>query len=123
MKTTPVLPTLRHFKVSEFACNHCGELPQDKLMLLVDQIRHDFGKPIVVTSGKRCLIHNKAIGGAKSSRHVVGDACDLSYTPELLAFILGRMGHYGICVEDHGATPTWIHVDMLQRGSWRVFKP
>lgn len=115
--------TLRHFKPAEFACSHCGELPQDKLMLLVDQIRHDFGSPIKISSGKRCGTHNVAIGGAKNSRHVVGDACDLVRSPALLAFLIANMEKYGICIEDPKATPTWIHCDMLNRSGWRIFKP
>jgi len=122
MSNSSSIISLRHFKTSEFACNHCGELPKLELMTLVDQIRHDYGKPITISSGKRCATHNVAIGGAKNSRHVVGDACDMVRTPELLAFVLANMERYQVCVEDPKKTLTWIHVDMLNRGGWRVFK-
>lgn len=115
---------LNHFKLSEFSCKcGCNHLPKDKIMLIMDQVREDYGHSIIISSGKRCAAHNKKIGGAPKSRHVVGDACDLVRTPELLAFLLPRLEHYGLCMEDPDKTPGWIHVDCLKRGSYRVFLP
>lgn len=39
--------------------------------------RQHFGKPILVNSGFRCIIHNKKVGGVKYSDHTKGDALDL----------------------------------------------
>lgn len=96
-------------------------------MLTIDQLRSDFGSAITVSSGFRCAKHNKAIGGAKQSRHTVGDACDMVASPDLLAFIQSRLEHYRLCMEDPNVTcpggQGWLHVDMLYRKGWRSFKP
>ena len=43
----------------------------------LDPVRELYGKPITVTSGFRCPILNKAVGGVNSSQHVKGEAADL----------------------------------------------
>jgi len=44
---------------------------------ILDPLREAYGKPIIVTSGYRCLKLNKAVGGAASSQHVKGEAADI----------------------------------------------
>jgi hypothetical protein len=41
-------------------------------------LREWYGKPITVNSGYRCEALNKAIGGAKSSQHMLGEAADIT---------------------------------------------
>jgi hypothetical protein len=38
--------------------------------------REAFGRPILVTSGRRCEAHNLRVGGAARSRHLIGCAAD-----------------------------------------------
>ena len=68
-----------NFKVSEFACKHCGanEIDQ-KVLNMCQEIRDYLGVPVRVNSGYRCPVHNKNVGGVKNSKHVQGKACDLS---------------------------------------------
>ena len=47
------------------------------LISVLDKIREQYGKPIFVTSGFRCPMLNKAVGGVNSSQHVKGEAADL----------------------------------------------
>ena len=47
------------------------------LISVLDKIREQYGKPIFVTSGYRCPMLNKAVGGVNSSQHVKGEAADL----------------------------------------------
>lgn len=44
---------------------------------VLDPLRELYGKPIIVNSGYRCVKLNKAIGGAKNSQHLVGQASDI----------------------------------------------
>lgn len=44
---------------------------------VLDPLREAYGRPIIVTSGYRCLKLNKAVGGAASSQHVKGEAADI----------------------------------------------
>lgn len=44
---------------------------------ILDPLRTAYGNPIKVTSGFRCEKLNKAVGGAKSSQHRLGQAADI----------------------------------------------
>ncbi|QIW87190.1 peptidase M15A [Vibrio phage vB_VpP_FE11] len=67
-----------NFKISKFACQHCGALKLDlALLMLAQMVREHFGEPLKVESGYRCPTHNEAVGGAADSRHLHGDAVDL----------------------------------------------
>ena len=71
----------KNFKVSEFACHGNGccstVLIDEQLVKYVQQIRDHFGKSITITSGYRCPVHNRNVGGATGSRHAKGQAADI----------------------------------------------
>ena len=65
------------FKVREFACKGSDVvLLDDELVVLLQCIREHFGKPVHITSGYRTAAHNAAVGGSKSSQHLLGRAAD-----------------------------------------------
>lgn len=70
-----------NFGSREFDCHGNGccsqTLINPQLVKYVQQIRDHFNKPITVTSGYRCPIHNRNVGGATGSRHSRGDAADI----------------------------------------------
>ena len=69
----------KNFKVSEFACHHCGENKIDQRVIeLAQSIRDEVGVPVNVNSGYRCEKHNARVGGVKGSFHTKGLAADLS---------------------------------------------
>ena len=69
----------KNFKVSEFACKHCGENKIDqKVLNMAQELRDYLGVAIRVNSGYRCEVHNKKVGGVKNSRHIYGKAADLA---------------------------------------------
>lgn len=51
---------------------------QKLIEAVLDPLREWYGKPIIVNSGYRCEALNKAIGGAKSSQHMLGEAADIT---------------------------------------------
>ena len=66
-----------NFKVREFACKGSDVvLLDDELVVLLQCIREHFGKPVYITSGYRTAAHNAAVGGSKSSQHLLGRAAD-----------------------------------------------
>ena len=44
---------------------------------ILDPLREAYGEPIIVSSGYRCSALNKAVGGATSSQHTLGQAADI----------------------------------------------
>lgn len=72
-----------HFHEDEFRCRCCRQLPEGgmspELIRKLEGLRAAVGgKPLRITSGYRCPAHNKAVGGAAKSQHVLGTAADIS---------------------------------------------
>ena len=67
------------FTVREFRCLDGSDVVMidESLVVLLQCIREHFGKPITITSGYRTAAHNKSVGGAKSSQHLLGRAADI----------------------------------------------
>ena len=92
-----------HFQPKEFASKDGRPSPyplvvQEGLYQLLEEIRDEFGKPIVVNSGYRSPEHNKNIGGAKNSYHVKGMAADIRLQSYILSITtetrnLARIAH------------------------------
>lgn len=69
----------KYFKDSEFTCKcGCGlNLQKDGIKRIADEIREHFGKPAIISSGTRCVKHNKEVGGVAGSYHTTGNAIDI----------------------------------------------
>ena len=70
-----------HFNVQEFKCK-CGK---EHEILIADELIEKLEKlydalncsKIIVTSGYRCPVHDKAVGGTSSGQHTKGNAADI----------------------------------------------
>ena len=83
---------MKHFKFIEMIRsskdNECGidNWPKDAdimdniifTMECLDKIREEYGLPLSVSSGYRCPELNRAVGGAKTSQHMKGQAADIN---------------------------------------------
>lgn len=75
-----------HFSFAEFACKCGGRfdacqriwIMRDLLTTLEDVRATFYPGGLVPMSGCRCTGHNHAVGGASSSQHMYGAACDLT---------------------------------------------
>ena len=78
----------KNFSLSEFLVTSTGidNTPTkeviDNIQKLVDNVlqplRELYGKPIIITSGYRSPKVNKAVGGSKTSGHMLGTAADIT---------------------------------------------
>jgi uncharacterized protein YcbK (DUF882 family) len=76
-------PVSPHFNLREFECRCCGCVKlSGELIRMLEALRAALGRPIVITSGYRCRLHNEAVGGAKRSLHLTGHAADMLYRPQ-----------------------------------------
>ena len=69
----------RNFSRSEFACKcGCGYDTVDvELIMVVQDLREYYGRPVTINSGCRCEKHNKAEGGEPDSTHLIAKAGDI----------------------------------------------
>ena len=119
---------IKYFKLSEFinsaTANRLGidNIPSfevvdnlNRLADYLDGIRAKFGKPILISSGYRCPMLNKAVGGAVNSQHLKGLAADLvcSDMEKLLSIIRETKGFDQVITEHNkGSKSYWIHVSV-----------
>lgn len=80
---------------------------------ILDPLRKAYGKPIIVTSGYRSNILNKAIGGAKNSQHQYGFAADIrsvsdSKDENKKIFELAKNLPFDQLIDEHNYD--WIHI-------------
>lgn len=108
------------FKVREFRCRDGSDaiIIDQTLVVLLQAIREHFGRAVVITSGYRTAAHNTAVGGAKSSQHLLGRAADIqvqdtdplavaAYAESLMPG-WGGVGRYPV---KPGRARGWVHVD------------
>ena len=89
---------------------------------ILDPLREEWGKPIIVTSGYRSVRLNAAVGGARSSQHVYGQAADIrtvSDRPEdnkkLRDLLIKLNLPYDQVIDEFGCD--WIHVSHKESGN------
>ncbi len=103
----------KYFKDSEFACKDgCGANQVDlNLIKILDDVREHFNKPVIIVSGRRCEKHNRNVGGAKQSQHLLGTAADIKIkdvSPKLVAdYLESKFPENGI-----GRYKTFTHIDV-----------
>lgn len=69
-----------YFSDDELRCKcGCGQLKFDPIVLSnLNHIRHDYGKPMIVTSGYRCENHPIEARKEKPGEHTTGMCVDIS---------------------------------------------
>jgi zinc D-Ala-D-Ala carboxypeptidase len=116
-----------NFKLREFQCkgrNCCnGAVKLDsKLLAKLQAMRTEAGQPLVVNSGYRCPVHNRAIGGANQSQHLEGKAADIrvqniSMADQIKLVEKHFKGQGGI-----GYASSYTHVDTGPAREWQEGK-
>lgn len=87
----------------------------NKLADYLDVIREKVGKPILISSGFRCPVLNKAVGGVVNSQHQKGLAADLICADmESLEKVLRETGGFDQLIKEHrrGSKSFWFHVSV-----------
>ena len=108
-----------NFSPAEIACRGTGRLLVNAEALdRLQELRVMLGKPMIVTSGYRSPEHNKAVGGAKASKHLDGTAFDISmanHDPAAFIAMARKAGFKGI-----GTYPrsNFIHIDTGPARNW-----
>lgn len=124
-----------HFHLSEFVTSQTAERRgldntppawaidnlRDLCLKVLEPVRVHFDRPVVISSGYRAPAVNRAVGGAASSQHCMGQAADIEVpgvsNVDLANWIWRKLNYDQLILEFY--TPGqpssgWVHV------SWRV---
>jgi zinc D-Ala-D-Ala carboxypeptidase len=114
--------TFRYFELHEFKCrgaNCCGgsNLIDPVFVADLDDLRHRYGKPLVIASGYRCPIHNSRVSSTgDDGPHTTGRAGDLGVDRvealKVLRIALDMGCFTGIGIHQKGAS-RFLHLDTL----------
>lgn len=86
----------------------------DLVTNVLDRLRGEWGRPIIVTSGYRCKELNAAVGGARNSQHLKGQATDIvSDDFEAFRRFVRRWckdNEFDQCIFEHCGGKEWVHI-------------
>lgn len=104
----------QHFKVKEFACKDGSQVVfiDDHLVSILDILRNQIGKPVIITSGYRTPEWNKKCDGAKYSYHMRGMAADIRVNGISAKQIANKLN--AIVPDECGIIvyKSWVHFDV-----------
>lgn len=91
----------------------------NRLADYLDGIREKLGKPILVNSGFRCPVLNKAVGGVANSQHLKGLAADVVCSDmKTLEKVIRETGGFDQFIKEHRKgfpNSFWFHVSVCAR--------
>lgn len=90
----------------------------DLVTNVLDKLRDEWGRPIIVTSGYRCKELNAAVGGARNSQHLKGQAVDIvSDDFEAFRRFVRRWckdNEFDQCIFEHRGCKEWVHISYTE---------
>lgn len=85
---------------------------------LLDPLREAWGSAIIINSGYRCPILNKAVGGSKTSSHMSGWSVDMrpknGKMDEFKRFVVDfiKTRFWDQCILEKSGNVEWIHLSL-----------
>ena len=108
-----------NFSPAEIACRGTGKLLVNEAALdELQALRLRLGKPLIIRSAYRSPEHNRAVGGAKASKHMEGIAFDVAmanHDPEAFEAAARAIGFKGFGFYPRSG---FIHIDLGPARSW-----
>ena len=96
---------------------HEIEVNISQYLIKINKFFYIYKDKLLINSGLRSVSQNKACGGAKHSKHLLGLACDFSdINHKLVTFCqnnLDILEDIGFWMEDPRQTPTWCHLQIV----------
>lgn len=86
---------------------------------VLQPLRNYLGCPVKITSGFRCAVLNKKIGGAINSQHCVGQAADFIVPQKNLKDVYNYIKYnlpYDQLLYEYNKSDKWIHVSYRSDG-------
>jgi hypothetical protein len=108
-----------NFSPAEIACRGTGKLLLNEAALdRLQALRAALAKPLIIRSAYRSPEHNRAVGGARASKHMEGIAFDVAmanHDPEAFEAAARAVGFQGFGFYPRSG---FMHVDLGPARSW-----
>jgi hypothetical protein len=109
----------KNFSPAEIACRGTGQLKLvPEALDRLQELRDLLGKPLIVRSAYRSREHNRAVGGAKASKHMDGMAFDIAmanHDPVAFEVAAREVGFLGFGYYPRSG---FMHIDLGPARSW-----
>lgn len=97
---------------------------------ILQPLRDDVGRPIIITSGYRSPAVNALIGGSSTSQHTRGQAADFKVNGMTNQEIVARIRALGLpydqLIDEVKGSSSWVHVSHkpngVQRLQWMTYR-
>jgi len=92
---------------------------KSQIIAIAEKVAFDMGKQLIINSAYRSSSSNKGVGGAKSSRHMFGEAMDIRVQEmtkkERIQFVDSAASHGALAFGFYGR---FIHMDIYRKRNW-----
>lgn len=129
---TPISKNFNYedFEFSQEANEHCidNHITSDKVRFairllvlnLLEPLQSLVNHPLILSSGYRCPELNKAIGGAKNSQHLIGEASDIRCGSALEVLHLAQIvKRHGLPFDQMILYGSFLHLSFKANGKQR----
>lgn len=90
---------------------------------VLQPLRNALGCPIIISSGFRCAVLNKKVGGTAASQHLYGQAADFivpqKNLKDVFNYIKSHLPYDQLLFEYNSSGDRWIHVSYRADGKNR----
>lgn len=108
-----------NFSPKEIACKDSGSIKiKVEAMEKLQALRTAIGKPLSIVSGYRSPAHNAAVDGAPQSKHMLGEAFDVSMVGHDPAEFAKAALAAGFVVARHYPESRFTHIDLGPYRTW-----
>lgn len=83
-------------------------------------IRSHFNKKLLISSAYRCYALNKAVGGAKTSQHLTGQAVDFIVEGVRIIDVIDYIRNnlvFDQLIDEYAGEKHWIHISYNSKGN------
>ena len=108
-----------NFSPAEIACRCTGKLLVNEAALdRLQALRDRLGKPLIVRSAYRSPEHNRAVGGAKRSKHMEGTAFDIAMSNHDPVAFESAAHDAGFLGFGFYSKTNFMHIDLGPKRKW-----
>lgn len=105
--------TATKYKINNTPNNNVVNNLKDLANYCLQPIRDNYNKPVIISSGFRCMELNAKVGGARNSQHLIGQAADFKVSgieiDDVIEWCVNNL-EYDQLIDEYAKGKHWIHI-------------